>query len=61
MIELIRILMRSLPKDYEEPMKHLIRAKIEYLKALNSFIELLIKDLEKMSEEEPKREKLKVE
>lgn len=61
MSELVRLLMGILPKDYEEPMKHVIKAKIEYLKALNSLIELIIKDLEKMVEEEPKREKLKVE
>ncbi|MDI9610893.1 MAG: hypothetical protein QFX36_06150 [Archaeoglobales archaeon] len=61
MSELIRLLMRTLPKEYEEPMQHVLKAKIEYLKALNSLIELIIKDLEKMVEEEPKREKLKVE
>lgn len=52
--------LRILPPEFEKPMKHLIRAKIEYLKALNSFIEALIGQLEKLVEEE-KQEKLKVE
>lgn len=59
--EHIKLLRGLLPKGFEEPMNHLIKANIEYLRALNSFIELLIKHLEKVAEEEPKKEKVKVE
>lgn len=54
-------ILTSLARGYEEPIKHLIKANIEYLKALNSIIEKVIKDLEKVVEEEPKKEKIKVE
>ncbi|MCX8151947.1 MAG: hypothetical protein N3D19_02745 [Archaeoglobaceae archaeon] len=61
MSEVLRALMKVLPKEFEEPFKHLIKAKIEYLKALKTFIETTIKNLEKFVEEEPKREKVKIE
>jgi|GEM_PF-5369367 len=58
----IRLFLALMPTGLEEPMRHLLRANIEYLKALNSFIEAIIKELEKLSEEEgQRREKLKVE
>lgn len=59
--ECFKLLRGIVPKGFEEPMKHVIKANIEYLRAFNSFIEVLIKQLEKLAEEEPKREKLKVE
>lgn len=54
-------ILTNLASGYEEPIRHLIKANIEYLKALNSIIEKIIKDLEKAVEEEPKKEKVKVE
>ena len=63
LLQLFRIGAEAVLREYEEPVKHLIKANIEILKALNSFTGVLVKNLEKMVEEggEPQREKLKVE
>ncbi|MEG9194389.1 MAG: hypothetical protein V6S10_03565 [Candidatus Methanoglobus sp.] len=61
--QLFKIGAEAVLKEYEKPVKHLIKANIEVLKALNSFTDILVTNLEKMVEEEgePQREKLKVE
>jgi len=63
LLQLFKIGAEAVLKEYEEPVKHLIKANIEVLKAINSFTGILVTNLEKMVEEggEPKREKLKVE
>lgn len=63
MLQMLKVGAEAVLKEYEEPVKHLIKANIELLKALHSFTGVLVANLEKMVEEEgePKREKLKVE
>ncbi|MCX8172204.1 MAG: hypothetical protein N3D09_01130 [Archaeoglobaceae archaeon] len=62
-IQMLKIGAETVLREYQEPVKHLIKANIEILKALHSFTGILVNNLEKMVEEEkePKREKLKVE
>lgn len=63
LLQLVKVGMESILKEYEEPVKHIIKANIEVLKAIHAFTGVLVTNLEKMVEEEkePKREKLKVE
>lgn len=62
-INMDEILRKIWPKGYEESLEHLINARIEILKAINSALEKRIKELESAKAElkEVKREKVKVE
>lgn len=63
LLQMLKVGAETVLKEYEEPVKHLMKANIEVLKAIHSFTGILVNNLEKMVEEEkePKREKLKVE
>ncbi|MCS7144730.1 MAG: hypothetical protein NZ879_06895 [Archaeoglobaceae archaeon] len=63
LLQMLKVGAETALKEYEDPLKHLIKANIEILKAVHSFTGILVNNLEKMVEEEkePKREKLKVE
>ena len=64
LLSLDEVLIKVLPKDYEDVAKHYINSKIEFLKAVDEFIHLQIKRLEDTKKnlvEKPKKEKLEVE
>ncbi|MEM2924330.1 MAG: hypothetical protein QXJ68_01400 [Methanocellales archaeon] len=60
-----QVLIESLPKKYAQTTEHLINARIEFLSALKSLLDLKIERLkevrEKIKEKPEKKEKVKVE
>jgi len=56
-------LAKSAPEEYKAAFGHFVDAKVSFYKAISSFIETRIKELQKSKEElgKPKREKVKVE
>ena len=63
MVDVTGWLTRNLPEEYKPTLMHLIEAKENFYKALDSLISARIKELEKTKETlaKPRKEKVKVE
>jgi len=62
-IDVLGWLAKAFPEEHKAALSNLIDAEISIYKAINSFIEVRMKNLEKFKEEleKPKKEKVKVE